>query len=94
LIGIDMSKTYQKAIIAKCSGEAHSSDVAGQKDHCWICMPYWETYPVCPKCKSKPKKTNKKGFGYYCKKCKEYLIEGDYKNPISDREIDFTTENT
>jgi hypothetical protein len=28
----------------KCSGEAHQPGV--DVDHCGVCMPYWESYPV------------------------------------------------
>jgi len=54
------------AIWVKCNGEAHSPAVAGNIDHCMICMPYWEHYPVCPKCKVR---VTEKGF---CHNCRNY----------------------
>jgi len=43
----------QEAIWIKCNGEAHSPAVAGRIDHCGICMPWWEQYPICPDCKKR-----------------------------------------
>ena len=41
----------------KCIGEAHSRAVAGNMDHCAVCLPWWEWYPVCPTCGRRLKET-------------------------------------
>jgi hypothetical protein len=41
-------KLIDKAEWKECNGEAHSPEVAGNIDHCGICMPYWGSYPICP----------------------------------------------
>ena len=53
----------RNAVWIKCIGEAHSPVVAGHIDHCPICMPFWDRYPVCPECKYK---LTDKG---YCRQC-------------------------
>lgn len=40
-----------------CPGAAHSNPYI---DNCAICMPYWETYPVCPRCGRKLRETRDK----------------------------------
>ena len=32
----------ESVIWVKCNGEAHLPEVAGNIDHCGICMPFWD----------------------------------------------------
>jgi hypothetical protein len=57
----------KKATWIECKGEAHGNPYI---DNCMICMPWWENYPICTKCK---RKLTEKGF---CRDCrKHYSLE-------------------
>lgn len=53
----------EKAEYKKCTGEAHSNPYI---DNCMICMPFWESYPICPMHKIK---LTSAGF---CKTCRKF----------------------
>lgn len=53
------------AVWVKCNGEAHKNPFI---DHCMVCMPFWENYPLCPDCKLR---LTDKGF---CRGCHHYFI--------------------
>jgi predicted amidophosphoribosyltransferase len=73
-------KPKDNAIWVKCKGEAHNPAVAGNIDHCGICMPEWAYYPTCPKCTLKLKSDTG-----YCRNCKKYFrlsIMGQLKDLV------------
>lgn len=37
-------------VITHCTGEAHDPKVAGNMDHCMVCIPWWEEIPHCSQC--------------------------------------------
>jgi hypothetical protein len=68
------NKMKPEPIWVKCKGEAHSNPYI---DNCGVCMPYWETYPICPKCRYKLTGTGK------CTGCgKFYNIKQDIETKI------------
>lgn len=68
----------------KCNGEAHDPQVAGRIDHCMVCLPWWESFPICPLCGAKlqPRPVSRKtGKGrFFCRACKKYCEEGKRDN--------------
>ena len=38
----------QKAVTKECTGDAHKPEVAGNMDHCMVCMPRWGKIVSCP----------------------------------------------
>jgi len=65
------SKPLQKADTRKCTDhkDAYEHEMT---DGCMECMPWWDTYPVCPTHKTKLvpcQTTNEKA---YCRKCKKH----------------------
>lgn len=64
------------ALWVKCVGEAHSNPLI---DHCSICMPWWEEYPVCPDCGRKLHLTRsaRESRKFFCTACRHYFSEGD-----------------
>lgn len=65
-------KSYTLAPIKlMCSGEAHSNLLI---DHCGVCSPWWEEYPVCPGCKTKLSKHGSKG-GLICNHCQVIFLK-------------------
>jgi hypothetical protein len=74
----------EKAIWVKCSGEAHSPGVAGLIDHCGVCMPYWEYFPVCNFCY---KRLTEKGFCHRCRKYCEVKMKRSKKQALEMFEI-------
>lgn len=69
-----LNRITRKVIMVKCTGEAHSPEVAGHIDHCLSCAPYWEEYPICPRCESKVKQSKHGKYSFYCRRCKLWLM--------------------
>lgn len=61
------SRKYTRVPMWKrCTGQAHSGEY--DQDHCMVCLPHWEIYPVCvtPGC-------NGRKLGHsQCLTCKKY----------------------
>lgn len=68
-----------KLIWKTCTGEAHNPAVAGNIDHCMICMPWWERYPVCAECGCKPRETARY---YICPKCKCKVLRSNAADTV------------
>jgi hypothetical protein len=64
-----MSKPPAQAV--ECSGEAHKGPYGGYIDHCFVCIPYWGTYPICPEHGEKLRESG------YCRTCRKYYYMGE-----------------
>lgn len=74
-----MPKTTLECLWVKCIGEAHLNF---NIDHCGVCMPWWEWYPVCPTCGNRLKETTPGDWPLenrdsphrlWCKTCRKHV---------------------
>jgi len=73
-------------LYVKCTGEAHGPEAAGNIDHCFLCMPYWGSYPICPLCEHKAVSIEKPvRFKYKCKHCKVKLNDNPDKTCVNEK---------